>query len=164
MFYLDLFHALDRDEVRYLLVGGLAINIYGVERATMDVDLMLALDPDNLARFLATAASLGLKPVLPVELADLADEATRTNWVETRNMIAFALRPPDATAPTVDILIKPSVTFEDAYARRVQKEIGGFAVHLAALDDLIAMKSSTGRERDQCDAAALRRLRTLGLA
>lgn len=79
-------------------------------------------------------------------------------------MIAFALRPPDATAPTVDILVKPSVSFEDAYARRVQKEIGGFSVHLAALDDLIAMKSGTGRERDLCDVEALRRLRALGLA
>ncbi len=75
MFYLDLFRALDRDEVRYLLIGGLAINIHGVERATMDVDLMLALDAQNLARFLKTAESLALTPVLPVKLADLANNA-----------------------------------------------------------------------------------------
>jgi hypothetical protein len=71
MFYVDLFRALDRDEVRYLLIGGLAINIYGVERATMDIDLMLALDDENLQRFLKTAESLNLVPVLPVKLTDL---------------------------------------------------------------------------------------------
>lgn len=37
MFYLDLFRALERENVRYLLIGGWAINIHGVERATMEL-------------------------------------------------------------------------------------------------------------------------------
>ncbi len=40
MFYLDLFKALEKHKVRYLLVGGLAMNLHGVPRATMDVDLV----------------------------------------------------------------------------------------------------------------------------
>ncbi|CAG4885357.1 protein of unknown function [Georgfuchsia toluolica] len=55
MFYLDLFRALDQEQVRYLLIGGLALNIHGVERATMDIDLMLAMDSDNLKSFLRVA-------------------------------------------------------------------------------------------------------------
>lgn len=164
MFYLDLFRALDRDEVRYLLIGGLAINIHGVERATMDVDLMLALDEQNLARFLKTAESLALTPVLPVQLADLANKEKRQEWIETKHMLAFALRPPEAYAPTIDILVKPVVPFEDAYLRRIEKDVGGFKVVLASLDDLIAMKTGTGRQSDASDIEALRRLRDLGAA
>ncbi len=48
MYYLQLFRCLDRHEVRYLLVGGLAMNLLGVPRLTMDVDIVLALDVVNL--------------------------------------------------------------------------------------------------------------------
>ncbi len=40
MFYLDLFKALEKHKVRYLLVGGLAMNLHGVPRATMDVSCL----------------------------------------------------------------------------------------------------------------------------
>jgi hypothetical protein len=48
MFYLDLFRCLHEHDVRYLLVGGLAMNLHGVPRMTMDVDLILAMDDANL--------------------------------------------------------------------------------------------------------------------
>jgi hypothetical protein len=78
VFYLELFRALQAHEVRYLVVGGLAVNLYGVERATMDVDLMLAMDTENLTRFIRAARGLGLTPVPPVQLESLAEEETRT--------------------------------------------------------------------------------------
>ena len=68
MFYLELFRELQKHEVQYLVVGGIAINLHGVERATMDVDLVLAMDDGNLQRFLGAATNLELKPSLPVRL------------------------------------------------------------------------------------------------
>jgi len=53
MFYLELFRALDREKVRYLVVGGVAVNLHGIGRLTVDVDVMLALDSENLGRFVA---------------------------------------------------------------------------------------------------------------
>lgn len=164
MFYLDLFRELEREGVRYLLVGGLALNIHGVERATMDVDLALALDGENLERFLRAAENLGLKPMLPVPLTDLVKPAIRQDWIEHKHMVAFALRPPAPTAPTVDILIATNLDFEAAYARRLEKDLGGLRLSLAGLDDLIAMKRGTGRSRDEADIEAMEKLRRLGLA
>jgi hypothetical protein len=68
MFYLDLFRTLQEERVEYLVVDGLAINLHGVERATMDVDLVLAMDDANLRRFLAAATRLTLTPSLPVPI------------------------------------------------------------------------------------------------
>ena len=79
-------------------------------------------------------------------------------------MLAFTLRPPEAYAPTIDILVKPVVPFEEAYLRRIEKDVGGFKVVLASLDDLIAMKTGTGRQCDASDIEALRRLREMGAA
>ena len=71
MFYLEVFRALEEHKVRYLLVGGLAMNLHGVPRMTMDIDLVIALDIKNLEGFIGAAVSLQLKPVLPIALSDL---------------------------------------------------------------------------------------------
>lgn len=158
MFYLELFKALEAAGVRYLVAGGLAVNLHGVSRLTMDVDLMLALDGDNLRRFVNAAQVLSLKPVVPVVLADLADEAKVRSWIIEKRMLAFALRPPDRSDPTVDLLVQPAVPFDPAYARRVEKDIAGVRVPVASVEDLIAMKTGTGRLKDESDVAALRAL------
>ena len=41
MEYLELFSKLEQFKVRYLICGGLAVNIYGIPRMTADIDLLL---------------------------------------------------------------------------------------------------------------------------
>ncbi len=57
--------------MQYLLIGGLAESLHGVERATMDIDITVAMRPNNLDKLIACAESLNLKPVLPVPLSSL---------------------------------------------------------------------------------------------
>jgi hypothetical protein len=163
IFYIELFRAFEKEGLRYLLVGGLAVNLYGVERATMDVDIILAMEGENLDRFLRAARSLGLVPVMPVALESLADEAARSQWAQEKGMVAFALRTSDPAAPTLDVLIRPQVPFEEAWARRVEKTVAGLKICLASVDDLIRMKSATGRLRDRSDIEALEKARRLGV-
>jgi len=159
MFYLDLFRGLERDRVRYLIVGGVAVNLHGAERLTMDIDLMLALDAENLARFLKVARVLQLKPaVLPVTLEQFCDAATVEGWVRDKHMLAFQLRGPEIDAPSVDILVRPVVPFDSAYDRRLRMAVEELIVNVAAIQDLVALKSGTGRQIDQSDIRALHRL------
>ena len=158
MFYLDLFKALEKHKVRYLLVGGLAMNLHGVPRATMDVDLVLALDPANLKAFLGTVEALRLRPVAPVDTDGLLDSAQRQKWVKEKNMLAFALRPPDVQGPTVDVLIDPPVDIEAALARTVWREVQGVRIPLISVEDLIRLKEKSGRAQDRSDIEHLLRL------
>lgn len=159
MFYLRLFRTLEQEKVRYLLVGGVAVNLHGAERMTMDVDLMLAMDRANLDRFRAAARSLRLKPaVLQVTLDQFCDAKTVESWVRDKHMLAFQLRGPELEAPSVDILVKPVVPFQAAYRRRKRMKMGGVNISVAASEDLIALKSGTGRKIDESDILALRRL------
>lgn len=158
MFYLDLFKALEKHKVRYLLVGGLAMNLHGVPRTTMDVDLVLALDPANLKAFLGTVETLRLRPVAPVDTNGLLDPAQRQKWVKEKNMLAFALRPPDVQGPTVDVLIDPPVDIEAALARTVWREVQGVRIPLISVEDLIRLKEKSGRAQDRSDIEHLRRL------
>jgi hypothetical protein len=158
VFYLDLFRALQEQEVRYLVVGGVAVNLHGIGRLTVDVDLMLALDAQNLERFVSVARRFPLKPVIPVKLEDFADVAKVNEWIEKKGMLAFALRSADPATPTVDILVKPVVAFDDAWARRVQRAVESVAIPIAAIEDIIRLKTGTGRQKDEADIKALRQL------
>lgn len=158
MFYLDLFRALETRQVRYLLVGGIAMNLHGVPRMTMDVDIVLAMDEANLRAFLDAANDLGLQPVAPVKIGELLDPSTRHAWVSEKHMIAFALRPRDPKGPTVDILIEPPIDVAGSLKRAETKVIEGVRVPLAAVEDMISLKCSTGRAQDEADIEQLEKL------
>jgi hypothetical protein len=163
MFYLDLFGALARHRVRYVVVGGLALNLHGVERATMDVDLAVALDPSNLGAAIDAFEGLGLVPVAPVKIDEARDPDTLLRWRRDRNMVAFGLRPGKGAGPTVDCLIDPVVPFATLAENALAKAIGEIAIPIASIDDLIALKRAAGRAIDLADIEALGRLRQLGL-
>ncbi len=161
-YYLGLFRALATEGVRYLVVGGVAVNLHGAERLTMDIDLMLSMDAQNLRRFLRAATSMQLRPaVLPVTLKQFCDSATVEGWIRDRHMLAFQLRGPGVEDPSVDILVKTPMPFDQAYVRRVRMSLGGVAVDVASVEDLVALKSDTGREIDKSDIRALQRLEQL---
>ena len=136
------------------------MNLYGVPRSTMDVDIVLAMDQDNLRAFLDMAKQMDMQPVAPVSMEDLLDPVVRKSWVKDKNMIAFGLRPPDPSAPTVDVLIDPPLDINVALKRMKSQNIGNCRVYLASLEDLIILKEKTGRAQDRADIEHLKRLIT----
>lgn len=161
MFYLDLFTALDRHKVDYLLIGGLAVTLHGVERATMDVDITVAMNPGNLAHLIETAKELKLTPVLPVPLETLNDLDLLRQWHAGRNLEAFALRTPDLAGVTVDVLLFPPVEFTGMAQRATVFNVANTAIRVVAIDDLISLKQAVGRPIDISDIEHLQRIKQL---
>ena len=160
MFYLELFAALDRHKVDYLLIGGLAVSLHGVERATMDVDITVAMNPANLAALINAAKELKLTPVLPVPLESLSNVELLRDWHAQRHLEAFALRTPELAGVTIDVLLFPPVEFAGMTARAVEFEIAGTAIKVVSIDDLIALKSAVGRPIDISDVEHLQRIKS----
>lgn len=159
MFYLDLFSALSRHRVDYVLIGGLAISLHGIERATMDVDVTVAMTPDNLSALVDMARELGMTPVLPVDLDTLADLGQLAAWHRERNLEAFALRAPGHAGVTMDVLLYPPVDFAGMRARAVIFKASDVPVVVACIDDMIALKQAVGRPIDLADIEHLKRLK-----
>ncbi len=160
MFYLELFSALDRHKVDYLLIGGLAVSLHGVERATMDVDITVAMNPANLGALIETAKELELSPVLPVPLESLSNIELLREWHVQRHLEAFALRTPELAGVTIDVLLFPPVDFVGMQQRAVEFNIAGTAIKVVSIDDLIALKSAVGRPVDISDVEHLQRIRS----
>jgi predicted nucleotidyltransferase len=158
MFYLDLFAALHRHQVEYVLIGGLAVALHGIERNTMDIDVCIVVSPDNLQRMIEAAKELNLSPVLPVPLETLSQIDTLKQWHQQRNLQAFALRTPDLAGVTLDLLLFPPVAPADMCQRAVRLDVSGIPIQLASVNDLIALKHSVGRPIDLADIEHLKRL------
>jgi len=87
----NLFSALNQESVKYLVGGGVAVNLYGIERATADIDIILKVDAKNLSKFITVAKNLVLKPKLPLPLDDLMDREKRKGWTVDKNMVVYSL-------------------------------------------------------------------------
>lgn len=63
--HLALLHVLARHEVRFVLVGGVALQLRGFSGATRDVDVTIATDEANTGRLAAALGALNARPYLP---------------------------------------------------------------------------------------------------
>jgi len=157
LFYEDIFKALESSRVKYLVIGGVAVNLYGVQRATGDIDLLLAMDRDNIVKFIELSKKLGLVPKAPVKADDLADPVKLKAWREEKNMRDFSFIHPDYSYVMIDIMTDNYLPFEEAYRKRNVLPAWGINVSCVSLDDLIKLKEISGREQDLADIDALRK-------
>jgi hypothetical protein len=155
--YLDLFRALAEHKIPYLLVGGLAINLHGIPRLTMDVDLAIKFTREIVSALEEMCRELSLMPIHPVTIRQLADSGQRERWRSEKNMVAVSLRSPVASDPTVDLLLETVWDFDTAWERRVVRKVGEVCINLTSIGDLIEMKIATGRPQDLADVEHLRR-------
>jgi hypothetical protein len=130
---------LNAHEVRYLLVGGWAVGIYGTPRATKDIDFLIAVDEPNLDRLLAALRAFR------------APTVDKSVFREPGNVYRIGSSPIQ-----IDIINQASgIEFDDCYARREVLISDGLRISTIARADLIRNKKASGRLRDMADAESL---------
>lgn len=93
--------------VRYVVAGGLAVIAHGYLRLTMDVDLVIDLERDNLLHALDALERIGYKPRLPVTSEQFANEDIRKGWTNEKNMLVFPLwNPTVADSMVIDVFVQ----------------------------------------------------------
>ena len=155
----ELLVALTESEVDYVLVGGLAVQLHGYMRSTFDIDLVLAMNDDNLSRFIEVARRSRLVPAIPVPLDSLRDAAQIEHWYRENGMLAFSLRETAVGGLVVDVLVRPEIDFARLRANAVCGELFGRQVPIACIDDLLAMKRAANRGKDRLDIEALEKIK-----
>lgn len=149
--------ALNVADVRYIVVGGLAVNAHGYLRFTNDLDLVLQLVPDNVRRALAAFASLGYQPAIPVAAADFADPHKRKNWIREKGMQVLQLWSEVHLETPIDLFVEEPFPFDAEYQNALVKNLHGVTeVRFASVPTLIRMKEDAGREQDRIDVEHLR--------
>ncbi|MEQ8276738.1 MAG: hypothetical protein RMA76_26910 [Deltaproteobacteria bacterium] len=160
-FYQDVLEALSRAKVRFVIVGGVAVNLQGVPRFTADLDVAVALDAENLRIVAMAMDELGLVARLPGSLDLLADPDTVRSWIDERNLKAYTFQDSNNPLRQVDLLLDMPLTLEELEHDADVITAGGVVARVASIESLIRMKSGTGRAQDASDVEALRRIQEL---
>jgi hypothetical protein len=161
MFYLKIFKELNKSGVKYLVIGGIAVNLHGYDRLTGDIDIMISFNRENVDRFISFSESLGFKPKVPVNIKDIADEKKRKSWIEEKNAKVFTIYNPENMFECIDVMIMEYIDFEAAYKNAEYAQAGELRIPLVSIDDLIKLKKIAGRERDKTDIRALQTIKEL---
>jgi hypothetical protein len=136
----DVFRSFQQHEVRYVVIGGIASVLYGVPRATFDLDILIEATDENVRHLLKALESIGFATATLTNTRDvLANEITVFN---DRVRI-------DVQTST------PGVSFQDAWHRRKTITYQGQNFFILSKDDLINTKRAAGRAVDLEDVRLL---------
>jgi len=161
MIYEETFKEFQLRGVRYLVVGGMAVNLYGYIRLTMDLDIMIDLSDKNLSKVVDVMEKFAYTPRVPVNPHEFISEEKRDEWIKKKGAVVFTFIDLKKPFKQIDIFLSNPIDFEEAYSRREVMTIGGVKVSIVSIDDLIKMKASTGRPRDKEDIYHLERIKAL---
>jgi len=138
----DLVSVMEALRIPYALIGGLAVSLWGEVRATLDVDLVVWVTPDETNRTV-DALSERFRPV-PKDPRDFV-RATRVLPLTTGSGVR------------ADIVFGAFLVEKELIERAVPREVAGIVVRLASIEDLVLMKLVSERQRDAEDARRLLR-------
>jgi predicted nucleotidyltransferase len=143
--------ALEKENVDYVLVGGVALNIHGIARATQDVDIFVRPEPENVNRLKRALRSVWNDP----EIDEVRYEEMKGEYA------AIRYGPPNEDF-VIDLMTRlgEAFRFEDLASEVVSWS--GVQVKVATPQTLYRMKKDTLRLVDRADAAELRERFGLG--
>lgn len=160
MDYLGIFEQLQKHQVKYLLCGGLAVNIYGIPRMTADIDLILDFDKENLKQFEICVLNAFYQSQIPVSLSLLSTQQERIKLVKEKNLIALSYFNTRGNVMSMDVLIDVPLNFADMWERKTTRTSDDTDIHVVSINDLIKLKEYSNRKQDLDDIYLLSQIKT----
>ena len=151
--------ALNEAGVRYLIVGGVAVNVHGYVRLTMDLDLVIQLKPKNIVTAWEAMEKIGYRARIPVGAREFADEKKRELWRREKGMLVLQFWSDEHRRTQVDVFVQEPFDFDREHATAPHHEITpGVIARVVGWDTLIQMKKEAGRLKDLADLEMLEKI------
>ena len=142
--------ALDEKGIAYMIIGGQAVLLYGEPRLTRDIDITLALTPDELSKVLDVVHKLNLKI-----LVNHPESFVKETWV----LPAFD----ESSGFRIDFIFSWTPYEREAIERAKIVKIQNYPVKFASPEDVVIHKVISGRPRDWEDVKSIVRKQKLDL-
>jgi predicted nucleotidyltransferase len=155
----DLIRQLSIKGVRFVICGGVACVLQGVERATYDLDLSLSMDDTNLKKLVAVLKKFDMQPRIPEPVERLYDPDSRERWIKEKNALVYTFVSPDNPLQ-VDIFLQELRPFDELLENADVITIDDIDVRVASKRDLLALKRMVQplRTKDRIDIEELEKL------
>ena len=133
----EFFQLLNKNNVKYLVIGGFAVAFHGYPRFTKDIDIWLQRNSENAMKVVETLDDFGFKS-LGLKIED---------FLESETIIQLGY-PPNR----IDLITSATgVDFDDCYQSKIEEEIDGVRIPFINLDNLKQNKRAAGRTQDLAD-------------
>ena len=160
IFYGDILREFKKQKVKYVIVGGLAMNLLGSLRTTGDIDILVEMSDKNLTKVVKILIKNGFLVKQPVDPIDFANDKIRENWIKNKHMKAFNFYK-DEGLQEVDIIIESPVSYQDARNSMVKIRCGDLVFPVISIENLIKMKKKANRPIDRIDVEELKKIKRL---
>ncbi|MDD5583746.1 MAG: hypothetical protein PHV55_01640 [Candidatus Omnitrophica bacterium] len=159
--YEEVLKAFQKQKVKYFIVGGMAFNLLGGNRTTLDMDILVELSDINLRKIVNILKKSGYHVKQPVNPMDVAVKKIREDWIQNKNMKAFNFYKDDTSYEEVDIVIDSPIEFSKAFKKALRVRLHSTTLNVISPDDFIVMKKHSGREKDIQDINDLQLIRKM---
>ena len=150
-------NALSDAGVEFIVGGGMACILQGVERLTMDVDVAVMMQEKNWERLVEVTENLGLIPRVPLNPRSLIDPAVRRVVLDEKKAIVFTFLHPDRPSLQLDVFLRPDLAYEVLSQDAQWMNLEGRKIQVLNQQKLLALKKAIQppRPKDLLDIAAL---------
>ncbi|MGH2808983.1 MAG: hypothetical protein ACRDKT_17095 [Actinomycetota bacterium] len=151
---LEIVGTLVAHEVRFVLIGGVALGIHGSPRVTNDTDISYERSRANLERLAGALRSLGAR-----RIADLfpegVDAEITADYLANEEIFAFMTE-----FGQLDLVAAPlgAGSFEELLRSSIEVDLSGTPVRVASLDALRDMKRARDWPVDRSDLELIREI------
>ena len=143
--YEKLLAKLARADVKFIIVGGVAVALNGFLRTTEDVDILIESSADNVMRLLDALGDFGEGHARELSRTDFSDSEGAIRIIEDFPLDVFT--------------IMRGNRYADLIGATKSTRIGDVDVRYLSADALIALKSDSQRDQDRIDVSALQSLK-----
>jgi len=133
-------------EVEFVLCGGVACVLHGVERVTMDVDVRVPDDEANYHRLIGVFQARGMVPRIPEPMHWLCDAARRQAWVKEKDALVWTAQSPDGIEQ-IDVFLSYPVAWSDLVRDAKVVTVRGHSVRISSREHLILAKRQVNPPR-----------------
>jgi hypothetical protein len=155
----QLLEDLTNASVKFVVCGGVACVLHGVERSTYDLDVAVDLDVENLKRIIKIAGKYKLVPRIPEPVANLLNKEKRDEWIKNKGAIVYTFVS-EMSPLQIDIFLKYPIDFEKLYKNSDKVKIGETEFLVSSKEDLVYAKKKIEpvRDKDLIDIKELEKL------
>jgi hypothetical protein len=136
--YNDVFEALNRENVRYIVISGVAVVLHGYVRPIFDLDIVIDRAPEEAHSAMRTLTASGFVPTIPLPLSAVT-----------------VLRMFDPVNREIDLFVRYYIPFEEMWSASEMIRLNNSLVRVASLEHLIKVKQINGRPHDLQDIEGL---------
>lgn len=134
---------LNENKVDFVVIGATAFPVYGYARATLDIDIFVRPESENIKRVKSALIKFGY------DLTDISYDDLLKNKLLIRQYIVEA---------DIHPFVK-GVTFEEIWGSKIKSRFGDTEVYFPSLEHMIKMKEAAGRTKDIEDLKYLKKIR-----